>query len=996
MELKLATFRARARALDMLGRQQIAGRPTAISELFKNAHDAYATTVEVDYYRSDGLFVLRDNGLGMTLDDFESRWLTLGTESKLAGLPGHSLPPIDPGVPERPILGEKGIGRLAIASIGPQVLILTRAKGAVGSGGLVACFINWRLFEIPGVDLNEVELPIHTYPAGSIPSAIDIERMVGEVRENIKRLGPRLSATIRSRIVEDLESFKLDPATLASELGEPALVDGGHGTHFVIKPADELLNSDIDGSGDETDVASPLIKVLIGFFNTMTPGHEPPRMSVAFRDHRTLEAYEDLISEQSFFTPEEFTEADHHIAGHFDEYGQFSGSVTVYGEEKTDHVVPWRAARGRPTDCGPFRINLAYVQGVARESALPIEQWTRIVRKLNRIGGLYIYRDGVRVLPYGNTDYDFLDIERNRTKSASYYYFSYRRIFGVIEISKTQNGSLSEKAGREGFVENRAYRQFREILKDFFVQIAADFFREGGVQAERFVARKAELDRLEIARRRRDKLITVRRSALRGRLEQVFERLDLREPEQQAEGLITTVKRDLTDALTLTNPDQAAQMFIDAEMTARRQLDELREAYRIVRPRGVGLTKQLSRDWEAYGRESDRLERDVFAPTADAIDQAVSEVATRAKVGIDLRRRVEVAINEEVDTARRVAVTESRETRHAANRLWDDVLKLTRESVAEVDQTVNNVLSSLARLDLISMSEREAVDARNRLESEIATIIERRRELLENVREQIQAIVLTPDASGNITGINETTEALEQELLSLRERAEADLELTQLGMAIGVISHEFEATIKSVRGGLRRLKGWADVNEGLLSLYSDINTSFDHLEQYLNLFTPLQRRVQRTAVEITGTDILDFIVDLFRERARRHGITVEATQRFKRFKFIGHRATFYPVFVNLVDNAMFWLRDRPGPRIIRLDADGQAMFVHDNGPGVSSRDKEAAFELGFTRKPGGRGMGLFISREVLRESKYRLDLVDPGLDSGASFKIAPSETQEDS
>ena len=42
-------FRVRARTLDMLGRQQIAGVPTAISELFKNAHDAYANNVQVDY-----------------------------------------------------------------------------------------------------------------------------------------------------------------------------------------------------------------------------------------------------------------------------------------------------------------------------------------------------------------------------------------------------------------------------------------------------------------------------------------------------------------------------------------------------------------------------------------------------------------------------------------------------------------------------------------------------------------------------------------------------------------------------------------------------------------------------------------------------------------------------------------------------------------------------------------------------------------------------------
>ena len=79
----MATFRVRARTVDMLGRQQIAGIPTAISELFKNAHDAYARNVEVDYLRRENLFLLRDDGLGMTKADFEDRWLSLGTESKL-------------------------------------------------------------------------------------------------------------------------------------------------------------------------------------------------------------------------------------------------------------------------------------------------------------------------------------------------------------------------------------------------------------------------------------------------------------------------------------------------------------------------------------------------------------------------------------------------------------------------------------------------------------------------------------------------------------------------------------------------------------------------------------------------------------------------------------------------------------------------------------------------------------------------------------------------
>src|SRR4051812_34388804 len=107
----MATFKARARALDMLGRQQIAGIPTAISELFKNAHDAYADHVEAHFYRTARRFVLIDDGVGMSERDFLERWLTLGTDSKLQTAHGLEPPPIDPTKPRRPIMGEKGIGR---------------------------------------------------------------------------------------------------------------------------------------------------------------------------------------------------------------------------------------------------------------------------------------------------------------------------------------------------------------------------------------------------------------------------------------------------------------------------------------------------------------------------------------------------------------------------------------------------------------------------------------------------------------------------------------------------------------------------------------------------------------------------------------------------------------------------------------------------------------------------------------------------------------------
>jgi signal transduction histidine kinase len=157
----------------------------------------------------------------------------------------------------------------------------------------------------------------------------------------------------------------------------------------------------------------------------------------------------------------------------------------------------------------------------------------------------------------------------------------------------------------------------------------------------------------------------------------------------------------------------------------------------------------------------------------------------------------------------------------------------------------------------------------------------------------------------------------------------------------------------------------------------------------LTLFTPLNRRLYRAEVKITGSNIATYLNDLFRERLESQEIKLTPSQAFRDMVIVGYPSTFYPVFINLVDNAMYWLRDHPIPREIKLDARGNSFIVSDNGPGVSRRDRDAVFELGFTRKPGGRGMGLYISREVLKKDNYELLLSKKSPDGGATFIICP-------
>ena len=391
--------------------------------------------------------MLRDDGLGMTLRDVEDRWLVLGTESKMTGdreLDAFaSALHMDRRIPT----GEKGIGRLSIAAIGPQVLLLTQAKRGGGLHKTVAAFVNWTLFTLPGISLDEIEIPVREFPEGRLPDARDIQSMLDVVRNNLDQLRDRIEEGSAAQIHGELEAFDLDASVLQKRFQTSSLTEGRSGTQFYIQPTDQMLRISLE-EGEGRRKIGDLRRMLIGFTNTMMPHSVQAPILTEFRDHHSADFSESIIGAEAFFTPDEFSSADHHIRGQFDEFGQFQGTVSVYGGEPGSHSIPWTEARGRRTECGQFSIEFAYVQGAQRDSMLAPDQWHGLTSKLDVLGGLYIYRNGIRILPYGNTENDFLRIEERRNLGAAYYFFSYRRMIGAIELPASSADKLVEKAGR--------------------------------------------------------------------------------------------------------------------------------------------------------------------------------------------------------------------------------------------------------------------------------------------------------------------------------------------------------------------------------------------------------------------------------------------------------------------------------------------------------------------------------------------------------------------
>ena len=76
------------------------------------------------------------------------------------------------------------------------------------------------------------------------------------------------------------------------------------------------------------------------------------------------------------------------------------------------------------------------------------------------------------------------------------------------------------------------------------------------------------------------------------------------------------------------------------------------------------------------------------------------------------------------------------------------------------------------------------------------------------------------------------------------------------------------------------------------------------------------------------------------------------------------------VLINLAFNAIQAVADQPGARVIlsaRMDERGRVLIqVEDNGPGILPEVLDKIFIPFFTTKKGGSGIGLSLSRQIMR------------------------------
>lgn len=977
-------FQTKARTVDHLGREQIADTPTAISELWKNAFDAYARNVALDIF--DGatpVAAIGDDGHGMNRDEFVNRWLVVGTESKATS----ERTPVEDrnGLYLRPRQGQKGIGRLSCANLGPILLLVSKRR----SESFVAALVDWRLFENPFLNLSDIRVPVVEFAAKEelfdrLPDLIEeLAHNLGDPEdgersgrlkaawtaydslyemEHSEGTSNRLGAP-SSELRASIAALSFEPRHISlwpvwsgeSEHGTALLV-GGINYDLQVELETEIADSSARAARDR--FFETLSSFVDPFVDPLNPEAHAVELNFAYAV-RTWhgDAPELVVGSEKQFDRRLLDGLEHQIIGTVDKNGVFEGRVKAFGswvegscriEPPRDLAIPTRA----DTEVGPFDMYIASMEFVSANTTLPKLEFQRYQELAERYSGFMIFRDGLRVLPYGRTDNDFFEIESRRSKNAGREFWNHRQMFGRLAITRDANPNLKDKAGREGLLDNRAAKTLKLIVANILSQSARRYFGSASDIRSEILPQVKASNKAERAKAERNKLRQRQRKEFRSKLDTYARELPVlvKELEAFAQNL------DIAEESGIADAQAAFEAYKD----------------RVADFRLSGAPKNLG-----------SLE-DKYADYRDSMRAAVVLIDTAAA---EIERQIE-----RINPAQPRDLLERQLARHSsqiAHRIqqWKKIIEGLQR--AEF-QRIKNLIAERNKYFHAEASPLLALFDRGDLSfAETAKRMEQEKERVDSENEDLFQPYI-----GALESLKESIDLEHLAAFGMEEagdmRAELDRlnSLAQLGIAVEIVGHELQAYDDIIGAALRRLP--SDVRESKAA--KDIAFGYEGLTDQLRFLSPLRLAGQKIQRWISGDEIATYLGEFFKLPLSNSRIALTATDAFRAFRVFDQQSRLYPVFINLVNNSLYWVgtSDREDRRIV-LDVVDDAVVVSDSGPGVDPEDVDNLFSLFFTRKArGGRGVGLYLSRANLAAGGHRIRYMTSSNSlplSGATFGI---------
>ena len=407
-------FTVDARAILNLGRESIRDHITAVIELVKNAYDADATRVDVVLVVAsedpkNNFVRIRDNGSGMSEAALSENWLRIGYSAKRTQKISEIF--------RRRTTGEKGIGRISADRI-CSILELSTAAPRHSPTGLV---VHWDAFDADHRAIEEVALDIlqsaqfehDSHTLRGIPQWVD-KKQGTELTSRGLRHAWQAADVLRLR--SELSAF----ASPYDEVPDFEV--------FLYTDLGRELCGKVDNDLPES-AAVDLFAEFDGIESIRYRLTQPSTGSSPIEDHIT---WSQLI--------------------------QRTGSESKSGPSKAGLL-------------GQVKVRLSFYPRKAEVSALSQLSLEALREFLDANAGVRIYRDQIRVRPYGDDSShggDWLRLAERKTRepagpSRATFRISPNQLVGAVFVGRDSNPQIVDSAGREGLVQNEAYQSLRYL-----------------------------------------------------------------------------------------------------------------------------------------------------------------------------------------------------------------------------------------------------------------------------------------------------------------------------------------------------------------------------------------------------------------------------------------------------------------------------------------------------------------------------------------------------
>lgn len=434
------TIRPYARLLTMLGDQLIKDEMIALIELVKNAYDADSERVKISFncFNKDfsindkSTIVIEDEGNGMNDIILKEAWMNPATPEKLKRKRLNNT--TDKG---RIIQGEKGIGRFAIFKLGRTIKVITR-----------------RQKQSHGHFVNEPESNTE-YVLSYDFSDYDIDFLKEGVIEKDIYLDD-LSVGFESR-----EAEEIIPSNMI--YSGSIIVRRPYGTKIVI--------SNLKGEWDKnkiTKVYQSIIRLQPIFGKEFVQDfsvYVEVNGEAFIPTDKSVDEIQTILDNKSVFIVEgDFNTDKSTISYTLDNHNRIDNYEFELSDPEMQGISPMKeffsSIKHRKIECGDFAFKF-YIFDLNITTKDPDTRYYLDIdeKKSIKAHRVYLYRDGIRVMPYGDPEDDWLKLDTIRGIESAGHVFGNDQVVGYITISQEKNPKLRDKTNREGLIEDGYARE---------------------------------------------------------------------------------------------------------------------------------------------------------------------------------------------------------------------------------------------------------------------------------------------------------------------------------------------------------------------------------------------------------------------------------------------------------------------------------------------------------------------------------------------------------